>query len=149
FFIILIIRALKKTNSSEVACTFPADVVWMYQTSIERKSRMSKDFEPKSGMTRRSMLHHLVLTGVSAVTFAGVTYDASSVITPTPAFASEATPLEGIDVSHATPDLVRLLTGFFAAKSAHDPSRTISYFSQKKLTYIDAILGWIFPSWQV
>jgi hypothetical protein len=107
---------------------------------------MSNDFEPKSGMTRRSMLRRLGATGVSAVTLAGV-YEASSVLTPTPAYAAEATLVEGIDVSHATPDLVSLLTGYFAAKSAHDPARTMSYFSQTKLTYIDATLGWLVPSW--
>ncbi len=109
---------------------------------------MSKDFEPKSRMTRRSMLHHLEVTSVSAVTLAGVAYKASSVLTPTPAYAAEATLVEGIDVSHATPDLVRLLTGFFAAKSAHDPARTMSYFSQQKLTYIDGTLGLSFYTWQ-
>ena len=109
---------------------------------------MSNDFEPKSSMTRRSMLHHLGVTGVSAVTLAGVAYEASSVLTLTSAYASEATPLEGIDVSHTTPDLVRLLTGFFAAKSAHDPARTMSYFSQQKLTYIDGTLGLGFYTWQ-
>ncbi|HEX4208021.1 MAG TPA: hypothetical protein VHZ51_28230 [Ktedonobacteraceae bacterium] len=109
---------------------------------------MSNDFEPKSRMTRRSMLHHLGVTSVSALTLAGVAYEASSVLTPTPAYASEATPLEGIDASHATPDLVSLLTGFFAAKSAHDPARTMSYYSQKKLTYIDGTLGLGFYTWQ-
>lgn len=109
---------------------------------------MSNDFESKSRMTRRSMLHRLGVAGVSAVTLAGVAYEASSVLTPTPAHASEATPLACIDVSHATPDLVHLLTGYFAAKSAHNPVGTMSYFSQTKLTYIDAVLGWIYTSWQ-
>jgi hypothetical protein len=61
---------------------------------------------------------------------------------------SLATPLDDIDVSHATPDLARLLTGFFAVKSAHDPARTMSYFSQQKLTYIDGTLGLSFYTWQ-
>jgi hypothetical protein len=109
---------------------------------------MSNDFEPKSRMTRRSMLHRLGVTSVSAVTLAGMAYEASSVLTPTPAHADFATPLVGIDVSHATPDLVYLLTGFFAAKNAHDPARTMSYFSQTKLTYIDGTLGWAYYTWQ-
>jgi hypothetical protein len=109
---------------------------------------MSNDFEPTSSMTRRSMLRHLGVTGVSSVALAGVAYEASSVLTPTPAYASKAPPLDGIDVSYATPDLVRLLTGFFAAKSAHDPARTMSYFSQQKLTYIDGTLGLGFYTWQ-
>lgn len=108
---------------------------------------MSSDFEPKSRMTRRSMLHHLGVAGASAVTLAGVAYEASSVLARTPAHASEAPPVASIDVSHATPDLVQLFTGYFAAKSAHNPARTMSYFSQAKLTYIDAVLGWIVPSW--
>ena len=94
------------------------------------------------------MLRHLGVTSVSAVTLAGVTYEASSVLTPTSAYASETTPLKGIDVSHATPDLVCLLTGFFAAKSAHDPAGTMAYFSRNKLTYIDGTLGWAFYTWQ-
>ena len=61
---------------------------------------------------------------------------------------SLATPLDDIDIAHATPDLARLFTGFFAAKSVHDPAATMSYFSQTKLTYIDGTLGWIFTSWQ-
>lgn len=61
---------------------------------------------------------------------------------------SLATLLDDIDISHATPDLARLLTGFFAVKSAHDPARTMSYFSQQKLAYIDGTLGLSFYTWQ-
>jgi hypothetical protein len=109
---------------------------------------MSNDFEPKSSMTRRSMLHHLGVTSISAVTLAAVAYEASSRLTPTPAHAAQAMPLIGIDVSHATPDLVLLLTAFFAAKDKHDPVATMSFFSQTKLTYIDGTLGWIYTTWQ-
>ena len=109
---------------------------------------MSNNFESMSRMTRRSMLRHLGVTGGSAFTLAGIAYEASSVLIPTSAYANDATPLASIDVSHATPELVSLLTGFFAAKSAHDPARTMSYYSQKKLTYIDAVLGLGFYSWQ-
>jgi hypothetical protein len=61
---------------------------------------------------------------------------------------SLATLLDDIDISHATPDLARLLTGFFAVKSAHDPAATMSYFSQQKLAYIDGTLGLSFYTWQ-
>ena len=53
-----------------------------------------------------------------------------------------------IDVSHATPELVELLTSYFADKSAHDVDKTMSHFSQTKLTYIDAQIGSSFYTWQ-
>jgi hypothetical protein len=43
---------------------------------------------------------------------------------------------------HASPETARLFEGFFAAKSEHDVSETMRFFSPAMLTYTDATLGW-------
>lgn len=53
----------------------------------------------------------------------------------------------GLDTSHASPDLVALVTATFRDKSDHDVSRTMSHYSQQQLTYTDGTLGLQFQDW--
>lgn len=57
----------------------------------------------------------------------------------------DAPQIESAKSSRATTEL---LEGFFAAKSARNPSAAMSFFSRRSTTYIDSTVGWSFPSWQ-
>lgn len=48
--------------------------------------------------------------------------------------------------SHATSAVADILAAYHVAKSAHDVDKTMSYFSEDKLTYSDAVLGWQLPN---
>ena len=52
------------------------------------------------------------------------------------------------DTSHCTPEAAKVFHGFFTAKSEHDLTALMSYFSTANTTYIDACLGISLPSWQ-
>jgi hypothetical protein len=52
------------------------------------------------------------------------------------------------DTSHCTPEAAEIFRGFFTAKSNHDLSTLMSYFSAANTTYIDACLGISLPSWE-
>jgi hypothetical protein len=43
--------------------------------------------------------------------------------------------------------LTSLIDEYLAAKSAHNPDRTMAFFDQNNTTYVDATLGWKFPTW--
>ena len=43
--------------------------------------------------------------------------------------------------------VVRVINEYLAAKSAHSPDRTMSFFDRGNTTYVDATLGWKFPTW--
>ena len=51
------------------------------------------------------------------------------------------------DTSAATPQLVDLINGFFAAKSRADVAGAMAYFSPQLVTYTDAVLGWDFAGY--
>jgi ketosteroid isomerase-like protein len=53
-----------------------------------------------------------------------------------------------VDISHATPELAQVLSGYFRAKSRADVDATMAYFSQRLLSYVDATLGLSFLNWQ-
>jgi hypothetical protein len=53
----------------------------------------------------------------------------------------------GVDVSHATPELVKLLDGYFAAKTRRDLAATMAYFDRRKITYGDTTLGYLWSDW--
>jgi len=63
-----------------------------------------------------------------------------------PAAAQQKSTLfpEIVDASHATPKAAAFFKSFFTAKSKHSVDATMSHFSEKKVTYIDATLGWPF-----
>ena len=52
------------------------------------------------------------------------------------------------DTSHCTPEAAAVFRGFFTAKSEHDLTALMSYFSTANTTYIDACLGISLPSGQ-
>jgi hypothetical protein len=59
-----------------------------------------------------------------------------------------AYPPGGTDTSHCTPEAAAIFRGFFTAKSEHDLTALMSYFSTANTTYIDACLGISLPSWE-
>ncbi|GLX48787.1 hypothetical protein Shyhy01_17370 [Streptomyces hygroscopicus subsp. hygroscopicus] len=52
-----------------------------------------------------------------------------------------------VDVTHATPEVVRLFASYFEAKTARDVDATMAHFA-RAMTYIDATLGWAWYDWQ-
>ncbi|TCL62913.1 nuclear transport factor 2 family protein [Rhizobium sp. BK251] len=46
------------------------------------------------------------------------------------------------ETSSAAPETVKFFNEYFSAKSRHDASATMEYFSPNLLTYTDAVLGW-------
>ena len=52
------------------------------------------------------------------------------------------------DTSHCAPEAAEIFRGFFTAKSEHDLTALMSYFSTANTTYIDACLGISLPSWE-
>jgi hypothetical protein len=42
--------------------------------------------------------------------------------------------------------VVRVINEYLAAKSAHSPDRAMSFFDRGNTTYVDATLGWKFPT---
>jgi len=53
-----------------------------------------------------------------------------------------------VDTSHASHDVAVLFSDYFRTKSAKNPDGLMAFFARKPMTYIDAILGWPFYSWQ-
>jgi hypothetical protein len=53
-------------------------------------------------------------------------------------------------VNQATPELVRLLDGYFAAKTQArvDSDPYMDYFSRTNTHYLDAVMGWRFDGWE-
>jgi hypothetical protein len=52
------------------------------------------------------------------------------------------------DTSHCTAEAAEIFRGFFTAKSEHDATTLMSYFSPANTTYIDACLGISLPTWE-
>jgi hypothetical protein len=52
------------------------------------------------------------------------------------------------DTSHCTPEAAEIFRGFFSAKSGHNLTALMSYFSMANTIYIDACLGVSLPSWE-
>jgi hypothetical protein len=52
------------------------------------------------------------------------------------------------DTSHCTPEAAAIFRGFFTAKSEHNLTALMSYFSTANTTYVDACLGVSLPSWE-
>lgn len=53
------------------------------------------------------------------------------------------------DTTHATPSLVAFMTSYFTAKTDADVDAMMELYSKDSVLYIDAIIGWTFPSWDV
>jgi hypothetical protein len=52
------------------------------------------------------------------------------------------------DTSHCTPEVAGIFRGIFTAKSEHDATSFMSYFSQANTTYMDACLGVTLTGWE-
>jgi len=52
-----------------------------------------------------------------------------------------------IDTGHATPEVAALVLRYLARKSAHDLDGWMSFFSRRKITYIDAVAELSYYSW--
>lgn len=52
-----------------------------------------------------------------------------------------------LDASHATPDLVQLVTSTLADKTSRDVGRTMQHFSRDQLTYTDTTVGDTYRDW--
>jgi hypothetical protein len=53
-----------------------------------------------------------------------------------------------LDTSHCTPEVAAIFRGILAAKSKHDATGFMSYFSRANTVYIDACLGVAMTGWQ-
>jgi ketosteroid isomerase-like protein len=64
-----------------------------------------------------------------------------------PSFADKKLPYPNIaDVSHATNKAAHVFEGFFTAKSLHDGVKMVSFFAPDPVLYVDAGLGFSWPS---
>ncbi len=66
------------------------------------------------------------------------------------ALSVRAAAAEGPSAARQVPapaGVVRLINEYLAAKSAYSPDRTMSFFDRGNTTYVDATLGWKFPTW--
>lgn len=90
-----------------------------------------------------------LLTGAAA---GGAAVATSMILPATGAHAETSTQVPGVptvvDTSHASPEVARLFGSYFRAKSAADVDATMAHFAKSPFTYIDAILGWSFYTWQ-
>ncbi|MGW0583767.1 hypothetical protein ACWD25_49480, partial [Streptomyces sp. NPDC002920] len=109
---------------------------------------MNQDTGLTGGSTRRQLLRTAAIGGTAA---------AAASLLPAGAWADTrargGSPyVEGVDVvpdvSHATSALAAHIRGYFQAKSDQDLAWQSSYFSHRSTTYIDAILGWHWYTWQ-
>jgi hypothetical protein len=104
--------------------------------------------------TRRTVLRAGATAGAAAGTAAVL--GAAGVLAAGPARAVTAAdggtrglpyPPGVTDTSHCTPEIAAVFRGFFTAKSEHDASALMSYFSPANTAYIDACLGIALTSW--
>ena len=107
---------------------------------------MERNAQVPSQLARRTLLRGAVLGGTGIA--------AASLLAPANASAADAgngLVFPGVDVvidaSHATPDAAALVRRYFARKSAHDLDGWMSFFSRDLITYIDAVAGAGFYSW--
>ena len=110
---------------------------------------MSPSIGANGGATRRRLLQGAVAGGAVAA--------AASVFPASGAWAGGrarggAQYVDGVDVlpdtSHATSALAAHIRGYFQAKTDKNLAWQTSYFAREQFTYIDAILGWHWYTWQ-
>jgi hypothetical protein len=105
----------------------------------------------QQGTTRRTMLRAGAAAGTAAALGAAGIFAAGTASADTTADSGKQGlpyPSGVTDTSHCTPDVAGIFRGFFTAKSQHDVTKLMSYFSTVNTTYIDACLGVSLPSWQ-
>ncbi|HXA60233.1 MAG TPA: hypothetical protein VNW94_13830 [Streptosporangiaceae bacterium] len=97
---------------------------------------------------RQLTTRRAVLGGAGAIAAATVL---AGTVSPAHASVPSAPPAPlpdpPLDATHATPLLVQRVNSLFRDKTARDVGRFMSHFSQNRLYYTDATLGWYVPSW--
>jgi ketosteroid isomerase-like protein len=93
--------------------------------------------------TRRTLLTTAVGTTAALGLSAGTAYAATPV---RPRVTATILGRE-VDVTQATPEVVRLFASYFEAKTARNVDATMAHFAPD-MTYIDATLGWAWYRWQ-
>ena len=105
----------------------------------------------QQGPTRRTMLRAGTAAGAAATLGAAgllAAETASAATAPHSVKRGLPYPSGVTDTSHCTPEAAEIFRGFFTAKSEHDLTVLMSYFSTANTTYIDACLGVSLPSWE-
>ena len=107
---------------------------------MDRKAQMPNQ------KTRRTLLRGAVLGGTGIA--------AASLLAPASAAAADTDDglvFPGVDVviddSHATTEVAELVRRYLTRKSAHDLEGWMSFFSRRLITYIDAVVGAGYYSW--
>ncbi|MFD4674508.1 hypothetical protein ACFWNN_32630 [Lentzea sp. NPDC058450] len=85
-------------------------------------------------------------------TLGGAALAATSLLPAGVATASDVRQVPGvstvIDASHATREVAARFSDYFRTKSSKTPDGLMAFFDRRNTTYIDAILGWPFYTWQ-
>lgn len=105
------------------------------------------DGQAGGGRSRRTVLRAGGVAGTAAILGTAGALRAGT---------ASAAPLRGpklpypdvTDTTHASPQAARIFRGFFSAKSEHNATALMSYFSKSSAYYIDASSGSLWPSWQ-
>jgi hypothetical protein len=107
---------------------------------------MKAGTQSEDGMSRRGLLQGAAL-GVAGIAAASLipAQNASA------AGTSSGVVFPGVDVViddfHATTDVTLLVRKYLARKSADDLDGMMAFFSRNPVTYIDAVLGWLYDDW--
>ncbi|MEU3985370.1 nuclear transport factor 2 family protein [Streptomyces sp. NPDC026672] len=120
------------------AVRHPAHPLPIVETPME-----NHPYPDRRGSSRRALLTTALGTTAAVGLAAGT---ASAAPAPRAARSVEILGRE-VDVTHATPDVVRLFASYFEAKTARDVEATMAHFAPH-ITYVDATLGWPWYNWQ-
>ena len=105
----------------------------------------------QQGTTRRTMLRAGAAAGTAAALGASGLFPTGTARAASAAGGGTRGlpyPSGVTDTSHCTPEAAEIFRGFFTAKSEHNLTALMSYFSTANTTYIDACLGISLPSWE-
>ena len=98
------------------------------------------------GTTRRALLRGAALGGAGIAAASLLPAVGAPAAAANSGFTFPGVDID-IDTSHTTADVAVLVRDYLARKSTADPDGTMSFFSHSPLTYIDAVLGWSWYSW--
>ncbi|WP_405723186.1 twin-arginine translocation signal domain-containing protein [Streptomyces sp. NBC_01537] len=101
------------------------------------------------GTTRRQVLTGAAVGAAAVATASLLPADSAQARAGRPGGAQYVTGVDVLpDTSHASKALVNHIRGYFQAKTDKNLDWQTSYFSREQFTYIDAILGWHWYTWQ-
>src|SRR5262249_14116300 len=130
-----------------IACVIPSTSP--ESSDAERTSQMQH--VNQQGTTRRTMLRAGAAAGAAAALGAAGRFAAGTgrAATAEGRGAGGGLPYPDVaDTSHCAPQVAAIFRGVFTAKSEHDAASFMSYFSTANTTYMDAVLGASFSSWE-